>query len=204
MPARQRRVAHRVYDPVLRLLHAVNGLLIVLLAGSGLVASGIEPGAATAWLHHWHGVLGSTLLVGLSGRLAWGIVGPRHARWRDMWHPAAWRALQTPGALFTAPNRLGHHPVASLVYLGVYLLLLGLGISGLALLAGLQGHGPLAARFGLDAAMATQLSAPHVWAGWAIAAFVPVHLLAMSLHAHLHRVPVAQGMLTGVQYLESK
>ncbi len=204
MPPRAGLVAHRVYDPVLRLLHAANALLIVLLAASGLAVDVQEPGAATARLHAWHGILGCALLVSLGGRLAWGLVGPRHARWRDLWHPAAWRSLIAGRTVFTAPSRQGHHPHASLVYLGIYLLLLGLALSGLVLLAGMQGHGPLIATFGFDAEAGTLLKTPHRWAGWAVAAFIPLHLLAMTLHARLHRIPVARGMLTGVQYLEAR
>lgn len=204
MPTQAGRVAHRVYDPVLRLLHAANALLIVGLAASGLVAEGLLPGAATAWLHDWHGVLGSVLIMGLAGRLVWGIVGPRHARWSDFWHPAEWRAQFARGRLFSAPARLGHHPAASPVYLVLYGLLLGLSASGLLLLASTQGHGPFAAAFGSDAALTALLADPHRIAGWLVAAFVPAHLLMMVLHARLHRHPVAQSMLNGIQYLESK
>lgn len=204
MPAQSRLVAHRVYDPVLRLLHGTNALLILLLAASGLLADGLSPGATTAWLHHWHGVLGSVLIVGLTGRLLWGIVGPRHARWSDFWHPRDWRAQFARGRLFSAPARLGHHPAASLVYLALYALLLGLAATGLLLLASTQGHGPLAAQFGWDAARTALVDAPHRIAGWLVAAFVPAHLLMMVLHARLHRHPVAQSMLNGMQYLESK
>ncbi|MEW6119809.1 MAG: cytochrome b/b6 domain-containing protein [Pseudomonadota bacterium] len=204
MPAQPRLVAHRVYDPVLRLLHGTNALLILLLAASGLVADRLSPGAVTAWLHDWHGVLGGALIVGLAGRLLWGLVGPRHARWSDFWHPTEWRTLLARGHLFRAPERLGHHPVASLVYLALYGLLLGLAASGLLLLASMQVHGPFAARFGGDAALSALLTDPHTLAGWLVAAFVPAHLLMIVLHARLHRHPVAQSMLNGMQYLESK
>ncbi|MCA1979845.1 MAG: cytochrome b/b6 domain-containing protein, partial [Thiobacillus sp.] len=134
----------------------------------------------------------------------WGWVGPRRARWGGLWHPAAWRALVSGGRLIDAPPRLGHHPTASLVYLLVYGLLAWLAASGLALLASTQAHGPFAAAFGYDAALTAQLSAPHRMAGWLVALFVPVHLAMLAVHARLHRHPVAQAMLTGVQYLESK
>lgn len=195
-------IGHRVYDPVLRALHAANALLVSLLAVSGLVAQALEPGALSAWLHAQHGVIGAALVVGLAGRGVWGLVGPPHARWRDLWHPAAWRALARGRRLFTPPARRGHHPAASLVYLGVYALLLALAASGLLLLAATAGHGPLAATFGWDAALTARWLDPHRYAGWAVTLFIGGHLAAMLLHAHVHRIPVAQGMLTGVQYLD--
>jgi Ni,Fe-hydrogenase I cytochrome b subunit len=197
-------VAHRVYDPVLRMLHGVNALLIVLLGAGGVAADNLSPGATRAWLHDTHGMLGAALIVGLLCRLAWGWAGPTHARWRDLWHPADWRAHLARGRLFTPPARPGHHPVASLAYLAVYALLAALAASGLSLLASTQGTGPLAAVFAWDARLTTWLADPHRLAGWAVLFFVCVHLTALVLHARLHRVPVAQSMWNGVQYLESK
>lgn len=202
--ARAGHVAHRVYDPVLRILHAVNAWLIVLLGAGGVAADNLPPGAARAWLHDTHGILGAALIVGLCCRLVWGWVGPIHARWRDLWHPDAWREQLAPGRLFTAPQRPGHHPVASLAYLAVYGLLAALAASGLVLLATTQGTGPLAPAFAWDARLTTWLADPHRLAGWAVLFFVCVHLTALVLHARLHRVPVAQSMWSGVQYLESK
>ena len=197
-------VAHHVYDPVLRLLHGVNALLIVLLGMGGVAADILSPGPATAWLHATHGILGAALVAGLLGRLVWGWIGPSHARWGDLWHPAVWRTQFAQGRLFTPPERIGHHPAASLGYLLVYGLLIALAASGLALLASAQGHGPLAAGLGWDAWLSSLLRDPHRWAGWAVLAFVFVHLSALVLHARLHRTPVAQSMWSGVQYLESK
>ncbi|MCA1924899.1 MAG: cytochrome b/b6 domain-containing protein [Thiobacillus sp.] len=197
-------VAHRVYDPVLRLLHGVNALLIVLLGVGGVAADSLSPGATRAWLHDTHGILGAALIVGLLGRLVWGWVGPAHARWRDLWHPADWRTELARGRLFTPPRRPGHHPVASLVYLAVYALLGVLAASGLCLLASTQGTGPLAAVCAWDARLTAWLAEPHRLAGWAVLCFVCAHLAALVLHARLHRVPVAQSMWSGVQYLEPK
>lgn len=197
-------VAHRVYDPVLRLLHGVNALLITLLGLGGVAADTLSPGPVTAWLHATHGLLGAALVVGLLGRLVWGWVGPAHARWRDLWHPGHWRAGLAKGRFFTRPERLGHHPTASLAYLLVYGLLAALAASGLVLLATTQGLGPLATQLAWDARLTDLLRDPHRWAGWAVLGFVFVHLSALVLHARLHRTPVAQSMWTGVQYLESK
>lgn len=202
LPARRTPV--QVYDPVLRVLHGVNALLIVLLALSGLVAQSIPVGALSGWLHATHGVLGLSLVAGLLARLVWGFAGPQSARWQDMWHPAAWRAALLARRVFVSPHRRGHHPHASLVYLLVYALLAGLAASGLALLASTQGQGPLSPWLGFDAWLTTQLIDPHRIAGWLLTGFIGIHLAALWLHARVHRIPVAQGMINGMQYLETK
>lgn len=191
----------RVYDPVLRVLHWVNALLIVLLLASGLVAWGAEPGAASAWLHARHGVLGGVLLVGLSARLAWAFVGTPHALLIDLWQPGAWKQVFAQRRLFTPPTRFGHHASASLAYLLLYALLLMLGISGLILLATEQGAGPLSQWLAWHVAIGHWPGALHTWLAWMVLAFVLIHLGALALHPRLHKVPVAQAMLTGVQYL---
>lgn len=202
--ARAAPAAHHVYDPVLRLLHGANAVLIVLLGLGGVVADTLSPGPATAWLHATHGVLGAALVAGLLGRLVWGWVGPADARWRDLWHPTVWRTELAKGRLFTPPQRAGHHPNASLIYLLVYGLLLALAASGLVLLASAQGVGPLAGALAWDARLGSLLRDPHRWAGWAVLGFVFLHLSALVLHARLHRVPVARSMWNDVQILEPK
>jgi Ni/Fe-hydrogenase 1 B-type cytochrome subunit len=195
---------HRVYDPVLRVLHWVNASLIVLLSATGLGAQWSAPGALSGWLHVLHGWLGAALVVGLVGRLVWGMVGATHARLADLWHPADWRALWASRRVFSAPQRLGHHPAASLVYLLLYGMLLMLAMSGLLLLGITQGHGPFAPWLGWHATYAAALLIPHQLAAYVVLAFVPVHLAAIWLHPRLHRVPVAQSMITGVQYLPAR
>jgi Ni/Fe-hydrogenase 1 B-type cytochrome subunit len=192
---------HRVYDPVLRLLHWFNAVVIVLLLLSGMIAQWIEPGALSGWLHQQHGWLGAGLVLGLVGRLVWGLVGTNHARLSDLWHPTVWLESWRSRLFFSAPQRPGHHPAASLAYLLLYGLLLVLAISGLMLLAIAQGIGPFAPWLGWHAAYAAILTLPHQVAGYAVLGFVVLHLAALWLHGHFHRIPVAQSMITGVQYL---
>jgi Ni/Fe-hydrogenase 1 B-type cytochrome subunit len=194
----------RVYDPVLRLLHWYNAVLIVSLLLSGMIAQRVEPGALSGWLHQQHGWLGAGLVLGLIGRLVWGLVGTHHARLSDLWHPAVWLEIWRTRLLFSAPQRPGHHPAASLAYLLLYGLLLVLAISGLLLLAIEQGNGPFVPWFGWHAAYAATLMPSHQVAGYAVLAFVLLHLAALWLHGHFHRIPVAQSMITGVQYLPAQ
>lgn len=192
----------RVYDPVLRLVHAWNALIIVLLLATAQVAGSLDyawPGAALWHLHLW---LGYGLVLGLVARLVWGLSGPEHARWRTFWHPGAWARALSSRMFFTAPSRPGHHPLASGVYLAIYGLLLVMAATGLALAAIDQNTGPLYAWLGHDVFSKALFRLPHEWLQYAFMAYIVVHLAALVLHERRHGVPVAQAMVSGYQYFK--
>jgi cytochrome b len=190
----------RVYDPVLRLIHAWNGLLIVLLIVSGQVAGVLEyawPAAGVARLHLW---LGYGLVLGLVARVLWGRVGPTHARWSALWHPELWRQALAKREFFTPPESAGHHPLASAAYLATYLLLGVMAATGLALAAIDQNTGPLYAWLGHDVFSKATYRTPHEWLQYFFIGFVVAHFAALILHERRHGVPVAQAMVSGYQY----
>lgn len=193
----------KVYDPVLRSIHAWNALAIVLLLLAGRVGDllGYTPEAASLWRFHvW---VGFALVWGLAARITWGLVGPHHARLAALWQPRAWwRALRS-GALFSAPADYGHHPPATLVYVLFYLLLLVMAVTGLALAAIEQGRGPLYLWLGHQVTLKALFREPHALLEYALWAFVLAHLAALILHEALHRTPLAQAMVSGYQYRHS-
>lgn len=193
----------RVYDPVLRSIHAWNALAIVLLLLSDRVGGwlGYTPEAASLWRFHvW---IGYALVLGLVARLAWGLVGPPHARLSALWQPRAWARALAARELFAEPRDWGHHPPAAAIYLLFYLLLCGLAATGLALAAVDQGRGPLYLWLGHDVTLKHLFREPHAWMEYAVLAFVVVHLAALILHEIRHGVPLAQAMLSGFQYRKS-
>lgn len=197
-------VRKKVYDPVLRLIHATNALAVLMLLGSGITAWLLDAGALRAQLHALHMLPGYALVLGLVARGVWGIVGPEHARLARLWNPADWIAAARDRTLVVPPYTWGHHPPATLAYLLAYLLLACLALSGLALLAMDYGQGPLASRMGfaLDGAPAMDLL--HLGCAFAVLAFVLLHLGALVVHQHRHRLPQAQAMLNGYQYLPNR
>lgn len=194
----------RVYDPVLRLIHAWNALLVVLLLLSSQWAKWLEFGWEVPALWRIHLWLGYLLLVGLVARFTWGVVGPEHARWAALWHPAAWRDALRRRSFFTAPSGIGHHPQASLAYLIFYGLAWVMAITGLALAAIDQGHGPLFEALGHGFLLKPLFRTPHDWLEELLLAFVVVHLAALILHERRHGIPLAQGMVSGYQYLKEE
>lgn len=190
----------QVYDPLLRIIHAWNAILVVLLLASSQVATWLEFSweAAALWrLHLWCGYL---LFIGLIARLVWGIVGPSHARWSELWHPAVWLEAVRKRRFFSPPEALGHHPLASIAYLLFYGMAWCLAITGLALAAIDQGVGPLYDALGYAFELKSWFRTPHDWLEELILAFVIVHLAALILHERRHGIPIAQAMVSGYQY----
>jgi cytochrome b len=190
----------KVYDPVLRSIHAWNALAVVLLLLGGRAGEwlGYTPEAASLWRFHvW---VGYGLVLGLVARITWGLVGPAHARLSALWQPRVWWLALRTRELFTAATDWGHPAPAAAVYLLFYLLLFGMAATGLALAAIDQGRGPLYFWLGHDMTLKHLFREPHEWMENAVLAYVVVHIAALILHEIRHGVPLAQAMVSGFQY----
>lgn len=192
----------RVYDPVLRLLHAWNALTLTLLLVSGLASPYLGWGADSHWAWRLHVWLGYGLLLGVYARGVWGLIGPAEARWSSLWRPRYWLRAWTARQWFTPPSQFGHHPLASVAYLGVYALLCGMLASGLALAAIDMDMGPLYPWLGHAVQAMPFLRLPHEIGAYLLGAFILIHLAALILHEHRHGIPMSQAMISGYQYLE--
>lgn len=191
-------VAHRVYDPLLRLLHASLALAVLALIVTSQLADGFEDGPYEDTLWSLHILSGYTLAVSVALRLLWGLIGPRRARWRDFWHPSAWRVSLETWRL-PATHRLGHDPLASLAYLFAYGVMVLMVVTGLALAASEFQVGPLAAWLGHMKWVEDLAKAPHEAGFVAMLGFIGLHMAALVFH-QLRGERVAQSMLTGKQY----
>lgn len=189
---------HRVFDPLLRLLHWVIALAIVALIATSQIADWYEhtPYEKTMW--NLHILSGYVLTAGLLTRLLWGVVGPVSARWRDLWHPAVWKDSLRKMRLPTR-HRAGHDPIASLGYLFAYSVMAFMVITGLALAASEFQAGPLAAWLGKADWLEDLLGEPHEAGFILILGFIGLHLGALVFH-QLRGERVAQSMITGKQY----
>lgn len=189
----------KVYDPILRVIHAWNGLAILFLMATVWLSELFEkgPGEKTLWTLHIY--LGYALVTGIAARILWGIIGPKHARFTDFWHPQAWLQVFRTRSLETK-HRFGHHPLASGAYLAVYLLLVVMAATGLGLAAVEHSMGPLDAWVGDMPWLKDIFEEPHELIYNLLIAFVVVHLGALIWHEKHDRAPLAQAMVSGYQY----
>lgn len=187
--------ARAVFDPLLRLLHWALVLAILALVATSQLAEAFEHGPHEDAIWNLHILAGYGLAVTLALRVLWGMFGPASARWRDLWHPAVWKATLATLRL-PRGHRAGHDPLASLAYLFAYGVAALMVATGLILAAAKFGVGPLSGWLG-HARWAVELfKEPHE-AGFALMlGFVGLHLAALVFH-QLRGERVAQRMLTG-------
>jgi cytochrome b len=109
----------RVWDPFVRAFHwSLVGLFIVAF----VTADQVE------WLHFTAGYA-IAALVAL--RVAWGFVGPRHARFRDFVRPPREVLAYLRNAVrLRAPRHLGHNPAGGAMVLAMLALLAGISVTG--------------------------------------------------------------------------
>lgn len=194
-------VAHdrtvQVWDPLVRAFHWSLALAFAVawLTGDEALA-----------LHVWSGyAVGGLVLL----RIAWGFVGPVHARFADfVCGPLqAWRYL-VDLIRFRARRHLGHSPAGGAM---VLLLLLGCLLTvgtGLQLLAIEENAGPLA---GLTASVGTATGADEeLWEGLhevlanLMLALVVLHVGGVVLASVVHRENLVQAMITGRKRAEQE
>lgn len=194
--------ARRVYDPLLRALHWTIALSVVALVVTSQLAEAAEHGPYETTIWNLHILSGYGLSAALLARLLWGLVGPASARWRDLWHPAAWKgALQT--MRLPSTHRAGHDPIASLAYLFAYAVMTLMVSTGLGLAASEFQAGPFSAWLGGADWLEDFLEDPHE-AGFALMlGFVGLHIAALVFH-QLRGERVAQSMVTGKQYFPAE
>lgn len=192
----------RVYDPLLRLLHAAIALSVIALIVTSQLAEWFEHGPYEDTLWNLHILSGYVLAAALLTRLLWALVGPTSARWRDLWHPAVWKAslasLRLPDA-----HRVGHDPIASLAYLFAYGVMALMVVSGLGLAASEFQAGPLAGWLGNASWLEDVLEDPHEAGFILMLGFIGLHMAALVFH-QLRGERVAQSMLTGKQYIDAE
>lgn len=193
---------HRVFDPLLRALHWTIALAIVALITTSQLADWFEHDPYEKTLWNLHILTGYVLMSSLLARLLWGVVGPASARWRDLWHPAAWKnSLKT--RRLPATHRAGHDAIASLGYLFAYGIMALMVVTGMGLAASEFQTGPLAAWLGNADWLEDVLGEPHEAGFVLMLGFIGLHLAALVFH-QLRGERVAQSMVTGKQYHAAK
>lgn len=193
-----------VYDVIQRLLHWWLAITVLALITTGLVASNIEPGADQARMWKSHMVCGEALALGFLARLIWGFIGPKHAQFRSMFFPRTWIESLKSKKMLSADSAYGHHPQASVSYIGFYALLIVMVGSGMMLAGMLHGEGPLGIKLLDELEHVEILRLIHEYTWWMIGFFIVTHIGAIIFHEWHDKIPLAQSMVSGFQYRTQK
>jgi cytochrome b len=177
----------RVWDLPLRLFHWT---IVLCVAGSWLTHEG-----GTQWFA-WHVRCGYATLVLVSFRLAWGLVGPRHARFGSFVRgPRAVLAYARGLGRREGRTTPGHNPMGGWWVVAALLLLLVQAVTGLFANDEVLSTGPL---YGyVPDALSDRLTALHEENFDWIIALVVLHVLAISFYAFYRRINLVWPMITG-------
>jgi len=198
----------KVWDPFVRIAHwtIVAGFFIAYLTED-------DP----LWLHVWAGyVVGVVAVL----RIAWGLVGPRHARFTDfVFGPGKVLGYLGDLALFRGRRYLGHSPAGGAMVLALLAGLLAVVYSGLELYAIEEGAGPLAMSSAVEVAQASdpqqggeenkdseaKPAGEELWEtlheGLAnfVLFLVVLHVVGVVLASIVHRENLVRSMVTGLK-----
>ena len=143
-----------------------------------------------------HIVAGYLMLGLVLFRLAWGLLGGPYARFSGF--AFGWRAAVAYVADLRrgrASRHLGHNPAGSWAVYGLLALALLIGLSGLAVLGGEEGHGPLAGWLGVGTGVA--LHEVHELLAWTMLGLVAMHLVGVAVESLFHRENLVGAMVHG-------
>lgn len=185
-----------VWDLPLRLFHWALAIAVSVCLYTGFNGGFNEM--------DWHKISGYVVLGLLVFRIAWGVVGPRHARFAGLLHgpSAIWRWLR-PALGRESPSVAGHNPLAGWFILITLLALLLQASTGLFATDDIFIDGPLRHLAPSDflgmtqnefLRMATRI---HRQGDLIIPILVAVHLFAILAHRVYLREPLVSAMITG-------
>ena len=175
----------RVWDAPVRITHA---MFIAAVAGAWLT-----PGAERADMHATFGYLA---LGALAFRVAWGFMGPTHARFTAFAYSPRQALGYLRDALRGTPRHYtGHNPAGSWAVYLLMALIAATCIAGVVASGALHRLGPLADSVSFELGDAS--FALHELLAWAILAAVALHLGGVAWGSWVHRENLAKAMVTG-------
>ena len=155
-----------------------------------------------AWVTHkldrmeWHALVGYAVLTLVLFRLAWGVVGGRHARFADFLRgPITVVAYARDFFALRAAPMLGHNPLGGWMVLVLLLALLGQGGLGLFATDDVAFDGPLNRLIASKTAAA--LTTAHKLLFKLILGLVALHLAGVAAHWLVERDNLVWPMVTG-------
>ena len=162
----------RVWDLPTRIFHWTLAALVVFSFTTGKIGG--------SWLD-WHMKSGYAILALLIFRLAWGVAGSATSRFSSFVRgPAAFIAYARDVAARRHRATIGHNPMGGWMVLFMLAILLAQAASGLFADDEIATQGPLAVK--VSNTVVERMSTFHYYNGWAVAAVVGLHVLAISFY----------------------
>jgi len=162
-----------VWDPLVRVLH----WSLVVAVGLGW--------ATTFRLGGWHRAVGWTALAIVVVRVAWGLVGPRRARFGSFVRGPLVTARHARRVLAgDEPRHVGHNPLGGWMIVALLVVVAGLAFTGWLYNT---------ERFWGD----QTVEQVHVWLAWAIVALAALHVAGVFAASFRQRENLVAAMLDG-------
>jgi cytochrome b len=190
----------RVWDPLVRSIHWLLAAAVIVDWATD------EP----LWMHTWLGYLALVLVV---VRVAWGFVGPEHARFVSFVRgPRLVFDYLARLVRFSSQRYLGHSPAGGAMIVALLIMIAATGVTGMANLAADRGEGPLAsvvAKVERPPRVPGQRRPPllmkqvHETVANITIAFVVLHVLGVALASFAHRENLVRAMITGRKRAEA-
>lgn len=166
-----------VWDLPVRLFHWLFAAGFVGAAAISLVLGEDSP------LFPYHAIIGLTLALMVVLRVAWGVVGPRWARFGSfVFGPRETIAYMLSTLIGGGKRYIGHNPGSAVAIFAMLALTLGLAVTGVMMARGNEG-----------------LKDIHEVMAYAMCAVVGVHILGVVLHTVRHRENLTLSMIRGTK-----
>ncbi|MBP9682354.1 MAG: cytochrome b/b6 domain-containing protein [Bacteriovorax sp.] len=194
-----------IYDFLTRFTHAgIAGCSLLLYLTANLAHLFYESGSLSYSFWMAHVILGHLLIFFLAIRIFWFFKGPRYSRLSNLIKIKEWKQIFLNcfqvNKNFKIKWPWGHHPLASVAYLLVFVALIILTITGLFLTRIQFDLGIIAESYYDDMTILDSFKDPHQLASLFIINFSLVHILMLLWHQRKDKLPILQSMVTGYQY----
>jgi len=140
----------------------------------------------------WHRRLGYTVLVLVTFRIVWGLVGTRHARFAGF--------VRGPRALLAhlrgrGAATVGHNPLGALSVIALLALLLGQAATGLFANDEIMNMGPFYGWIAPE--LSNRITSLHRASSDWLLVLIGLHLVAVAFYVRVRRQPLVRAMITG-------
>jgi len=132
----------------------------------------------------------------LGFRLIWGLIGTRYARFHSFAHDWSSVGEYLKGLLTGQAMRyIGHNPIGGQAIFAMLALGLLVSITGMLVLAGEEGHGPLKGLIGYSTGIASHRI--HEILAWSMLGLTAVHVIGVIVESVFHKENLIWSMISG-------